>query len=188
MSESELLTIAIAAGGAVSAFLFADFYRRSKATQRGRDAATSLRNQFFSLTPEQVDSSYPQTDSGVWAAAMDLGVERGAGMLVALNTGDASIYFSTGGGVVGGSAHEAVRDAAIRFVDLVDQHSVHLSAGHQGPFPGPSRVRFYALCRSGVLVSEELPESELSGGSHALSSCFLAAHEVIGRLRLSRPS
>jgi len=119
---------------------------------------------------------------GVWGVLMETGYPEAAATLVALADGSASLYFSSGGGVVGGGPNPAVNLAARRLVELSAEHAPELSITKAFPLPDTGDVRFYVLTTHGVLGSTAHEET-LHAGGHPLSDIFFAGHEVIGRLR-----
>ena len=151
-------------------------------------AGLALREMFLTLSPQDAGVTPPDTPLGVWAAAMDLSFANGTATLVTTIDGAASLYYSSGGGVIGGEAHDQVRAAAARFVAAVEQCSPHLPCGKPEALPAAGHVRFYAHSRSGLLRSAEVSEEALSDNSHPLAPCFAAAHDVITQLRQSGPA
>src|SRR5437763_9641376 len=66
-----------------------------------------LRNQFLSTAPEQVGGSAP-----VYALLFEVEASGTIVTTAATAAGDASVYFSKGGGAIGGIGIAEVRDAA----------------------------------------------------------------------------
>jgi hypothetical protein len=123
-----------------------------------------------------------QPVAGVWGVLMETGYPEAAATLVALGDGTASLYFSSGGGVIGGGPHPSINAAARRLVEIAGRHVSELSPTTEFPLPGNGDVRFYVLATTGVLQGGAREES-LGEGSHSLSEVFFAGHEVITGLR-----
>ncbi len=121
-------------------------------------------------------------DADPWGVLMERGFDRGAATLVALATGDASIYLTGGGGVIGGGGHENIRAAARQAVREAASRLDQMSVTTVFPYPGPGRVRFHVLTRHGV-VTAEAGESEIQAPQHPLHSLYDASHDVITGLR-----
>ena len=119
---------------------------------------------------------------GIWGVVMETGYEEGAATLVALADGSASLYFSTGGGLIGGGRHPNVATAARRLVDRAVPHRPGLSAVSEFPLPAHGDVHFYVLTTEAVLRAGA-PEEALAGSDHPLSDLFFAGHVVITELR-----
>ena len=109
---------------------------------------------------------------------METGYPEATATLVALADGSASIYYSSGGGVIGGGPHESISAAAKRFVRLGGDFIPRMSPATEFPLPPIGRTRFYVLATKGV-VSFETAVAELGEGKHAFSPLFFAGHEVI---------
>src|SRR5438477_9066890 len=69
------------------------------------DIMKELRHRALHLAPEEV-GIHPSGDTP-WGIVMDTTYPEGSASLVALEDGTASLYFSGGGGVIGGHAHES---------------------------------------------------------------------------------
>jgi hypothetical protein len=113
---------------------------------------------------------------------METDYSQAVATLVSFSTGDASFYLSSGGGVIGGGAHESVRAAAARFVAAATGFLSHLEKTDRYPLPSAGRTRFYVLTTDGIYTAEA-GEEELGGGSLPLSPLFSHGHEVITELR-----
>jgi hypothetical protein len=120
--------------------------------------------------------------SSVWGVLMETGYPEAAATLVALGDGTASLYFSSGGGIIGGGPHPSVRAAALRLVGLAGSHLTKMSPVSEFPLPASGEVKFYVLTTNGV-VAASAREEHLGAGGHPLSELFFAGHEVITGLR-----
>lgn len=131
--------------------------------------------------PPGIDPKAP-ADAPV-AALMDLGMGDATATVTATPAGDGSLYISSGGGVIGGIAHEPVRKAAIAFVNEAASLRSHLRQTTDFGYPAAGTVRFYLRTRNGVYMAERA-EQTLSERKDPLSRLFAAGHEVITQLRL----
>src|SRR5687768_14638294 len=75
-----------------------------------------LRSQALSLRREQAGIPEPSSEAPAWGILMETGYTGATVTLLSLADGTASLYFSSGGGVIGGQAHEAVRQAVAGFI------------------------------------------------------------------------
>jgi hypothetical protein len=114
---------------------------------------------------------------------MDIAYPEAAASLVSLADDSASVYFSTGGGVIGGQAHDAVANAAKAFVQAAHRDLAKLKAPPDELLPKPGYVRFFVLTDEGKRFAEA-EEQILGEGKHELSPLFYAGQEVITQLRL----
>lgn len=113
---------------------------------------------------------------------MDTAFEEGASTLVGVAGGDASLYFSTGGGVIGAGRHPAVQACCVEWLAEAPEYLGHAEATQSFPLPAPDYVRFYFVTRAGVFSLEAL-EDDLGYGRHPLSPLFHQGHEVIAAIR-----
>ena len=144
-----------------------------------RNPMPGLRSMALRLTPAQAGAeARPGEPFGV---IMETSFDRGTASLVALADGSASLYFSTGGGVIGGRA-----DAAKRCVATAATLLEHLTPIADDAFPSPGRTRFHVLTPEGR-VGGDVGTEELAGGTYPLSQLFFAGQDVITELRLATP-
>lgn len=169
----------------VAALVWRSRARKSAATELAGGPA--LRLMFLGLQPGSPPAEPPATPLGVWGAAMDLALSNGSATVVSTLNGDASIYFSSGGGILGGVGYDTVRSAAQAFVSAAEDCATNLSPGPPQSLPQPGNVRFFAHSRSGLLHSAEIAETDVQEPDHPLFPCYRAAQEVITRLRLASP-
>ncbi len=122
----------------------------------------------------------------VWAALMELSVGENVATLAAVADATTSMYFSTGGGIIGGDAHEPVRVANRKFLVAVDKF---VEAGafvkEENPLPVlKGAVSFAALTYDGMRVARDT-EARLSSKTSPLWPLFALGHAVITALRTS---
>lgn len=145
-------------------------------------AYNDLRNKVFTIIPEKF--GVPTTDNnGVFGVIMDMGFVEGWATLVVLADGNASIYLSTGGGVVGGVVNDVIREAAVAMIEIADQFAGQMAATENTPLPVPGEVTFYVLTNKGIRAATA-PENDLIKQQHMLSPFFNAGQDVITQLRL----
>jgi hypothetical protein len=140
--------------------------------------AIELRNMILSSKPEALSPA----DKNPSAVIMDIHVGEGVASVMSSSGGDASIYLSTGGGVIGGVGHENVRSAAVTFATEAMKHKAAMAPTVDFPYPAAGKVRFYLRAGDGVFFAEA-PEAELVAGTHQLSGLFHTGQEVITQLR-----
>src|SRR5438874_9737352 len=80
-----------------------------------------LRSHALGVGPEDDGVELPGGENQPYGVLMETGYPNGVATLVAFASGDASLYFSTGGGIIGGIGHEAVRVAAQHLVGCSKQ-------------------------------------------------------------------
>ena len=146
---------------------------------------SELRARALSAKPAELGLAQTEYASTVWGVLMETGLPDGAAYtLVVLADGSTSLYFSTGGGVIGAGAHASVREASTAL--LREANQVHASARSttNTPLPKPGQVVFYLLAPNGTLAYGA-PEESLGAGKDQFSSLFFAGHAVITEVRKS---
>jgi hypothetical protein len=136
------------------------------------------------LTAESTGIHPPSTGFGIWGSVTDLGFGKGGATVIALADGTASIYFSTGGGVIGGQGHAQLREAAVALVNSLEAHGAELRPQPSGELPRAGRVRFYAHARTGLLASDECEQRALASAHHPLAAVFRTLNRLLTQFRL----
>ncbi|MFN8395266.1 MAG: hypothetical protein U0176_11510 [Bacteroidia bacterium] len=118
----------------------------------------------------------------VYAIVMDWDMGNGTTTTVAYLTGDASIYLSSGGGVVGGGRHATVNHAAKQFLQLAQTYLEKAVKATGTPLPSKNEVRFYLLTNDGIFEGKEQMRN-FENGSSAWLALFEEGNKVITELR-----
>ena len=127
----------------------------------------SLRQQIFDLSKDNVD--FGQTDR--LAIIMETGLEDACYTLVAVADGSASLYFSNGGGIIGGGQHPEGATAAKALLDLSRKYDDQLKQVSESPLPKPGMTRFYIIKKNQIL-SGEFKEDDLGNQRLPISPLF----------------
>jgi hypothetical protein len=114
---------------------------------------------------------------------MEMGFPNGTATLVVLADRTTSLYYSGGGGVLGGQGHEAVRRANAALLREANGLVARMSPTSTYPLPPAGTTTFYARTDSGVLAGGGTDE-DLGRGRHDFSLLFRAGHDVLTELRL----
>jgi hypothetical protein len=153
-------------------------------------SATSPQDVYFGLRNKMLQGSRkefslpPGTGANdPWGVVMDWGMEKATVTVVAVSDGSASVYFSSGGGFIGGGGQEPIKAAAQRAVESA--RSVPLSTRAAAPYPLPDRggVVFYVLTDGGVYRTST-SEQELNSKGDSLRKLGDAMQGVITQYRL----
>jgi len=136
----------------------------------------------LSLNPSDIGLTKKNFPHPVFALVMETGVPDGSFVLSSVADGSTSIYFSNGGGIIGGGEHENVREAS-GFL-LSEAQRFYKKAQKVTVFPNPEsgKVIFYFITFDGVRSYAAL-EDDLGKEKDELSELFFAAHNVITELR-----
>ncbi|MBN1801405.1 MAG: hypothetical protein JW891_07865 [Candidatus Lokiarchaeota archaeon] len=147
-----------------------------------KEVFLGLRNMVFGLNPTDIGISKETCNFPVWGIVMETGILSASYTLVVLIDGTTSLYFSNGGGILGGGEHEDVRKAS---EILLTGAQVFYEKGQETtkyPLPSEGAVNFYFLTFDGNF-SYASTGKKLGKGNDAFSDLFLAAHGVITELR-----
>jgi hypothetical protein len=141
-----------------------------------------LRKMSLETKPEQLGLKLPSDKTIVYGVVMDWDVKNGTASTIVFMTGDASIYFSSGAGIIGGGTHENVRIIAMQFVEKAQLLIDKAIKTDLTPLPGTDEVIFYFITNKGLFAKQEELEN-ISNQSSIWVDLFLTGNEVITELR-----
>jgi hypothetical protein len=142
---------------------------------------TKLRQQALETPRETLGLPGEPKENEAYGLIMEMGIAESVVLLACFANGDATLCYQTGGGMVGGIAHDNVRKAAREFVGLAEKVLPRMARVANHPLPASGRVRFHVLTPRGVHAAEV--DREDLGESHALSPLFYAGQEVVAQMR-----
>lgn len=149
-------------------------------------ASRELRAMVLALSAADLGLTRANYPHEVWGMLMETGMQGGHYTLVALADGSTSLYYSTGGGIIGAGSWPAVKAASERFLDQGDR-ALDRSAPARSLQPPPSgSTRFFFLTFAGMHVGTA-PDAALTRKNHRLAALFRAGHEVITAIREATP-
>jgi hypothetical protein len=141
-----------------------------------------LRQRILGLRPKDIKD--PDAAScGILAVLMETGLESGVGTLVAIADGTASLYTSSGGGVLGAGENPTVAAIAKGLLSKAQPFLSKSVVTTKFPLPADGEIRFYIVARDRVVTAVG-QESEMEKGQHPFSSLFHAGHELMTVIRL----
>jgi hypothetical protein len=146
---------------------------------------SDMRTLVFAIRPDEIGISPATYPRKVWGVMMETGTDRGFYTLVTLADGTTSLYFSTGGGVIGAGGHESVRTASQTFLSTADDWIGSAKPIDSYPPPAAGQTTFYFLTFDGTLTYSA-EEAELGKGRDELSDFFHAGQAVIAAIRETR--
>ncbi|HET6929723.1 MAG TPA: hypothetical protein VFI45_05335 [Candidatus Acidoferrum sp.] len=190
MSDQQILYWVIAAG-----FLFPYSaaalirWRRRSQELRAPEAKKAnnyagLRAQILNWKCPQVGSSGADRPGNPCAVAMDWAVTTGVATVVAVSDGTASIYYSSGGGSIGGGyARPAIRDAALHAVSIAGKFLDSMQLTDNFPLPEREGVIFYVVTDTGVFTAKASVEL-LTTNRHPLSELGNSMQTIVTEYRM----
>jgi hypothetical protein len=147
------------------------------------EISRQLRTQALTMKAGELNLAPTPARPNVWGFMMETMFPDS--VVVSLATfaeGSTSLYFSKGGGMIGGGEHATVRQAATQLLDIVEKRVNDFAPTRDFPGPETGRVRFYVRTFADTLTAEG-PERALVDKQHPLSIVYYAAHAVIAALR-----
>jgi len=115
---------------------------------------------------------------------MDWAVTTGVATVVAVSDGSASIYYSGGGGSIGGGyARPAIRDAALHAVSTASNFLDGMQLTDSFPSSEGGGVIFYIVTKRGVFMARA-PVELRSKNRHPLSELGHSMQRIITEYRL----
>jgi hypothetical protein len=138
----------------------------------------------FTATPEQLGLSLPTDKTVVYGVVMDWEMGGATATTVSYQTGDASLYLSSGGGVIGGGQHQNVNSAAKQFVTLAQTFLDKTAKTETTPLPATDEVKFYLLTNKGVFVGQETMKN-FENNSSSWLKLFEEGNNVLTELRMT---
>lgn len=142
----------------------------------------TMRDGILALAPGKVGLAPSSQTPRAWGVLLEMGFAEAVVTLVALADGTTSLYFSTGGGIIGGGTHTAVAQASQALVAAAEGFLDELAPAAAFPLPGVGRVRFTVLTFSGARTAEAA-EKELAAGRQPLAPLYEAGQEVLTQVR-----
>lgn len=130
-----------------------------------------LRSMVLGLDPRDIGLTKENFPHPVFALVMETGFPEGSFVLASVADGSTSLYFSAGGGIIGGGEHETVREASGYLLSGA-QH-FYEKAGKVTVFPNPEagHVIFFFITFDGVRSYSAL-EDDLGNEKMNCRICF----------------
>jgi hypothetical protein len=125
----------------------------------------------------------PAEASTVLGVIMEIGLDDGSTVLVfGLSDGSASVYFSNGGGNIGGQIRPEINAAARELTAIATDFVPRLPLAQDNPLPADGHVRFSILTPAGAHVAD-VQQDELASGGSPLDRLYKAATKIIAGFR-----
>ena len=142
-----------------------------------------LRNLALSATMDQIGVSFHTNQTKIYGVIMDWDLGEGTATLISFLSGDASLYLSSGGGMIGGSGHQNIKNAAIAFIDEAGSFLDKTSKTDTTPLPNKNCIKFYFLTNNGIFVGQE-QMINIENRSSKWLDLFEEGNKVISEIRI----
>lgn len=151
----------------------------SPAIAQPSDVYLGLRSMAFEASAEDIGL----TNESPYGLIVDWHVGSGVATIVTYATGDASLYLETGGGIIGGYAHERVREAALNAVrEGGGLTGLEPASGAPGLPTQEGQVTITVLRPEGAWTLR-VREDDLWDAGHPAHAVWMSTQAVITELR-----
>ena len=116
---------------------------------------TYLRNIAFTVTPDKLNLILPTDKTVVYGIIMDWDYNGVTVTAVSFQTGDASLYLSSGQIFIGGYAHQTVNQSAVDMVSSAQNYLSKSEKSSSTKVADKDCVRFYFLTNNGTFTYQE---------------------------------
>jgi hypothetical protein len=156
------------------------YVKKTKATE---NKYYDLRGMAFTVTPDNLNLTLPDDKKVVYGTIMDWSYKGTTVTVVAFQTGDASMYLSSGAIFIGGFAHETVNKSAIELVSASQSLLPKALKAPNTDIPDKDCVKFYFLTNKGHFVHQE-SVADVTQPTNEWSQLFDKGQNVITQYRL----
>jgi hypothetical protein len=151
---------------------------------KARDEYLGLRKLALEFTPGDLGLSAPEGDCAAYGVVLDWGHPKAIATITGFNSGDASLYLSTGGGVLGGVGHARVREAARALVAEAQKRLPRMTLTSDFPLPKIGRAKIYALTGRGIFADDV----RIDPIEPQVADFWDAGQRLLYEVRTARPS
>lgn len=149
------------------------------------DAFRDLRNRALTVTALELGLE-PDPAAPIHGVIMETGYPEAVATFVCLRDGTVSLYFSTGGGVIGGGQDGSVREACLEMLQITNKYATDFLAASKQvstfPLPGTGEVFFYLLVGDAVHLAKSR-EDALAAQRDPFSALFNNCQAVLSEVR-----
>ncbi len=146
------------------------------------DAGRQLRQMMLTMRPQETGTTPTKDFPRVYGLLMDWPIGKDIATVFSAGDGSASLYTTSTFGIIGGEAHESVRNAAKSFVRAADQQFLKAAPVQEYPYPTSDHVRFYLLTFEGVRMIDT-DFASIANGTNEYAELFGLGQAVLTELR-----
>ena len=150
----------------------------------GAEAMRELRLRALSVPAKELGISPTKDFPRTYAVLIDFPIDQVTATIVSLSDGSSSLYTTSTFGVIGGGAHEKVRNAAAKLISASDKFYEEAKPTKDFNCPANGKVRFYLVSFGGVRVLES-DMSAIEANQSKFSTIFWLGQNVLTQLRLA---
>jgi hypothetical protein len=142
-----------------------------------------LRSMAFSATPQQLGLEIPDDKTQVYGIILDWDLGDAIATIVGFETGDASMYLSSGGGVIGGGQHDNVRNVVKPYIKIGQDYLEKAAKSDTTSLPDKNCIKFHFLTNKGIYCAQE-QMTNIENETSDWLKLFEEANKVLTELRL----
>jgi hypothetical protein len=180
------LAAAAAGGPARAAPPAAPTAGQEPATAVPADTYLALREVAFSTRSEDVEVQARPGVERAYGVIVEFWEGGEIVTVVAFASGDASLYFSKGGGMIGGRREPLVASAAGSLVAEAQVQLADAPLVKAYPTPDPGSVTVYVLTTAG-LRGAQASQRDIAAADHRLNPLYEGAQKIVSEFRAARP-
>jgi len=148
-----------------------------------RNVYSGLRQQILTLDPASMHLAPSAEHPHLYGGLMEMGMGGDVATLVALADGTTSLYWSTGGGIIGAGFHEVVKGPSKAFLAALERHVDEFGPDPGGATPTAAMIHLRALSFDrGRLLAAGL-EADFGEKRNPMWDVFFAGHALIAAIR-----
>jgi hypothetical protein len=144
---------------------------------------SDMRNMAFGVTEKELGIELKKDKTQIYGIIMDWSIDNGTATLISFISGDASLYLSSGGGMIGGVTHENVSNASKNFIQLSEKYLIKAKNVEITNLPNKNEIVFYFLTNKGKFEIKE-NMNNIENGKSEILELFEEANKVISELRI----
>ena len=145
--------------------------------------SAELRNMVLHMNPDKLGVRPSESTPNIWGVLMEFWMKQTVVTIVSLADGTTSMYFSTGGGILGAGSAPAPSTASRQLIRVAEQFYSVIPEAVACPMPKPGNVRFHLLTFASFR-SIELAENEVQNKSHQFFRLYAYGQDVITKIRV----
>lgn len=146
-------------------------------------ASTELRSMLLHANPNSMGIKPSESMPNVWGVLMEFWLNRAVVTIVSLADGTTSMYFSSGGSIIGSGAYPKPAAISRQFIEVAESFLSVIPQSIACPMPKDGNVRFHLLTFDGY-HSIEVVESDVENISHQFFSLYSCGQKVITEIRI----
>jgi hypothetical protein len=148
-----------------------------------RNVYAGLRQQILDLTPATMHLAPSVEHPHVYGGLMEMGMGGDIATLAVVADGTTSLYWSTGGGIIGAGFHEVVKGPSKAFLAALERHVAEFGADSSGTTPTAGMIHLRALTFDRGRLLTAGPETDFAEKRNPMWDVFFAGHALIAAIR-----